>query len=127
MTGRPRAVILVGNPAGPYSRALRLPRTLAEAGYDVEIACSNGRPDAGNRDLSRIWERGASPNGAGGAVRSCVGTVVVPRFGSPTPRSPQRLHLSDGTVRNYLSEASEKLVVTNRTAAARLARDRGWL
>ena len=38
-----------------------------------------------------------------------------------------RLHLSDGTVRNYLSEVIGKLGVTNRTAAARLARDRGWL
>jgi two-component system, NarL family, response regulator DesR len=38
-----------------------------------------------------------------------------------------RLHLSDGTVRNYLSEAIGKLGVSNRTAAARLARDRGWL
>ncbi len=38
-----------------------------------------------------------------------------------------RLHLSDGTVRNYMSEAIGKLGVTNRTAAARLARDRGWL
>jgi two-component system, NarL family, response regulator DesR len=38
-----------------------------------------------------------------------------------------RLHLSDGTVRNYLSEAIGKLGVANRTAAARLARERGWL
>jgi len=38
-----------------------------------------------------------------------------------------RLHLSDGTVRNYLSEAIGKLGVSNRVAAARLARDRGWL
>jgi two-component system response regulator DesR len=38
-----------------------------------------------------------------------------------------RLHLSDGTVRNYLSEAIAKLGATNRMAAARLARDRGWL
>jgi two-component system response regulator DesR len=38
-----------------------------------------------------------------------------------------RVHLSEGTVRNYLSEAMRKLGVTNRTAAARLARDRGWL
>ncbi len=38
-----------------------------------------------------------------------------------------RLHLSDGTVRNYLSEAIGKLGVTNRVAAARLARERGWL
>jgi len=38
-----------------------------------------------------------------------------------------RLHLSDGTVRNYLSEAIGKLGVANRVAAARLARERGWL
>jgi glycosyltransferase involved in cell wall biosynthesis len=38
--GRPRAVILVGNPANPYSRAIRIGRTLAAAGYDVEIAAT---------------------------------------------------------------------------------------
>jgi len=38
-----------------------------------------------------------------------------------------RLHLSDGTVRNYLSEAIGKMGVANRVAAARLARERGWL
>jgi two-component system response regulator DesR len=37
------------------------------------------------------------------------------------------LHLSEGTVRNYLSEAMRKLGAPNRTAATRLARDRGWL
>ncbi|MFC5382334.1 response regulator transcription factor [Aquipuribacter nitratireducens] len=38
-----------------------------------------------------------------------------------------RLHLSDGTVRNYLSEAMAKLGASNRVAAARTARDRGLL
>ncbi|MEZ5118239.1 MAG: response regulator transcription factor [Candidatus Nanopelagicales bacterium] len=38
-----------------------------------------------------------------------------------------RVHLSEGTVRNYLSEAMRKLGATNRTAAARQARERGWL
>lgn len=37
------------------------------------------------------------------------------------------LHLADGTVRNYLSTAITKLGVTNRTQAAKLARERGWL
>lgn len=37
---RKRAVILVGNPANPYSRAIRLGRTLTEEGYDVEIAAT---------------------------------------------------------------------------------------
>jgi two-component system response regulator DesR len=38
-----------------------------------------------------------------------------------------RLFLSGGTVRNYLSDAIAKLGVSNRIAAARQARDRGWL
>jgi glycosyltransferase involved in cell wall biosynthesis len=37
---RKRAVILVGNPANPYSRAIRLGRTLTAQGYDVEIAAT---------------------------------------------------------------------------------------
>lgn len=37
------------------------------------------------------------------------------------------LHLAEGTVRNYLSEAIGKLGAGNRVEAARLARDRGWL
>ena len=37
------------------------------------------------------------------------------------------LHLSQGTVRNYLSEAIGKLGVGNRIEAYRLARQKGWL
>jgi two-component system, NarL family, response regulator DesR len=37
------------------------------------------------------------------------------------------LRLSEGTVRNYLSEAISKLGASNRTEAARIARQRGWL
>lgn len=38
-----------------------------------------------------------------------------------------RLHLSQGTVRNYLSEAIGKLGAGNRIEAYRLARAKGWL
>jgi two-component system, NarL family, response regulator DesR len=38
-----------------------------------------------------------------------------------------RLSLSEGTVRNYLSEAISKLGAANRTEAARIARQKGWL
>jgi two-component system, NarL family, response regulator DesR len=37
------------------------------------------------------------------------------------------LHLSEGTVRNYLSEAIAKLGASNRVEAARIARVKGWL
>ena len=37
------------------------------------------------------------------------------------------LSLSEGTVRNYLSEAISKLGAANRVEAARIARTKGWL
>jgi two-component system, NarL family, response regulator DesR len=37
------------------------------------------------------------------------------------------LNLSEGTVRNYLSEAISKLGADNRIEAARIAREKGWL
>jgi two-component system response regulator DesR len=37
------------------------------------------------------------------------------------------LNLSEGTVRNYLSEAISKLGAANRIEAARIARENGWL
>ena len=38
-----------------------------------------------------------------------------------------KIFLSEGTVRNYLSEASSKLGARNRIEAARIARAKGWL
>jgi two-component system, NarL family, response regulator DesR len=37
------------------------------------------------------------------------------------------LHLSEGTVRNYLSAAMGKTGARNRAEAVKLAEDRGWL
>ncbi|HEX6159293.1 MAG TPA: response regulator transcription factor [Thermoanaerobaculia bacterium] len=37
------------------------------------------------------------------------------------------LHLSEGTVRNYLSEAINKMGAGNRVEASRIAREKGWL
>jgi len=39
---RRRAVVLVGNPAAPYSRGLRIARALTDEGFDVEIAATSG-------------------------------------------------------------------------------------
>lgn len=47
--------------------------------------------------------------------------------GSPNAQIAVELHLAEGTVRNYLSAAITKLGARNRTEAANLARDRGWL
>lgn len=47
--------------------------------------------------------------------------------GHPNNEIAARLHLAEGTVRNYLSAAITKLGARNRTEAAHLARRRGWL
>jgi two-component system response regulator DesR len=47
--------------------------------------------------------------------------------GLPSADIARRLNLSEGTVRNYLSESIAKLGAGNRIEAARLARQRGWL
>ncbi|HUA59476.1 MAG TPA: response regulator transcription factor [Verrucomicrobiae bacterium] len=47
--------------------------------------------------------------------------------GASSAEIAARLELSEGTVRNYLSEAISKLGAANRTEAARLARQKGWL
>ncbi|RAJ66740.1 two-component system response regulator DesR [Streptomyces sp. Amel2xB2] len=47
--------------------------------------------------------------------------------GAPVAEIAERVSLTPGTVRNYLSAATAKLGAENRHAAARMARERGWL
>lgn len=47
--------------------------------------------------------------------------------GLTTAQIASELYLSEGTVRNYLSEAISKLNATNRIDAARIAKQKGWL
>ena len=47
--------------------------------------------------------------------------------GTDTGRIATLLHLSEGTVRNYLSSAMAKLGESNRLAAVRAAREMGWI
>ncbi|HZC33785.1 MAG TPA: glycosyltransferase [Candidatus Bathyarchaeia archaeon] len=109
---RPRAVVLVGGPVAPYSRALRIARALAAEGFGVEIAAiaAPGLPDretvspyaqglarapgaphvggAGTIELRRYrpagpWRfLGASEGASGAAVRSGASAVAVARGGS---------------------------------------------
>jgi two-component system response regulator DesR len=53
--------------------------------------------------------------------------LLLAADGMSTSDVAKRLNLSSGTVRNYLSEAIDKLGATNRIDAARIARSKGWL
>lgn len=47
--------------------------------------------------------------------------------GLKTAEIAARLFLSEGTVRNYLSDAIAKLNASNRVETARIAKQKGWL
>ena len=53
--------------------------------------------------------------------------LVAGQNGASIAEIAKALFLSEGTVRNYLSSAIQKLEVSNRTEAARVAEDQGWL
>ena len=80
---KPRAVVLVGNPANPYSRGLRVARSLAGRGFDVEIAAmaAEGVPDEeydGPIRIRRYAARGpwvdwhGGPSGPPGIARKVI-------------------------------------------------------
>ncbi|BDX05667.1 response regulator transcription factor [Planctobacterium marinum] len=54
-------------------------------------------------------------------------TLKLAADGLTTEQIAEKLFLSKGTVRNYLSSAASKLNAQNRIEAARIARQRGWL
>ncbi|HEY7201148.1 MAG TPA: LuxR C-terminal-related transcriptional regulator, partial [Candidatus Dormibacteraeota bacterium] len=47
--------------------------------------------------------------------------------GASVAQVAKRLFLSEGTVRNHLSAAIQKLHAGNRAEAARIAEEKGWL
>ena len=56
-----------------------------------------------------------------------IAALKLASDGLKTQDIAQSLYLSEGTVRNYLSEAISKLDATNRVDAARIAKQKGWL
>ena len=53
--------------------------------------------------------------------------LVAGQSGASIAEIAKALFLSEGTVRNYLSSAIQKLEVSNRAEAARVAEQQGWL
>ena len=100
---RPRAVVLVANPAAPYSRGLRVARSLASEGWEVEIAAQAREGLAteereGDVVIHRFPARGrwvawaAGPSGPPGFARKLVfrlhalGARLIPAIGrQPAP------------------------------------------
>ncbi|MCJ7481801.1 MAG: response regulator transcription factor [Thermodesulfovibrionales bacterium] len=54
-------------------------------------------------------------------------TLKLAGEGMTSKEISKQIHLAEGTVRNYLSEAISKLDANNRIDAYRIARQKGWL
>jgi two-component system response regulator DesR len=89
------------------------------------------------RAIRRIMqgERGVDPNLALSALSEGANpltsrereVLAASLFGASMVEIAARLSLSEGTVRNHLSVAMQKLGAQNRMEAARLAEQKGWL
>jgi two-component system response regulator DesR len=103
-----RGYLLKDAPAEALAAAIR---TVHQGGRAVapELALEGGRAVS-----DPLTERERQVLRAAGEGRS---TADIARL----------IHLSEGTVRNYLSEAISKLDAVNRIDAFRIAREAGWL
>ena len=107
--GRRQRVRRQGHPGPPAGRR-RTPGARRAAGR---------RPEPGRRDA---WPAGDSPLTARESE-----VLRAARDGGTVADLAFELHLSEGTVRNYLSAAIGKTGARTRAEAVRLADERGWL
>jgi glycosyltransferase involved in cell wall biosynthesis len=95
-----RAVVLVGNPAAPYSRGLRIARALAAEGYAVEIAAIAG---------------------PGVAEHEVDGAIEIHRYRPSGPFASMAADFSDGT-RLAGGDEGAGTIVDGRTTRRRTIR-----
>ena len=103
-----RGYLLKDAPVEELAAAIR---TVAAGGRAIPQALSAAAAEAG-RDPLTDRERDA---------------LRLAEDGLSNKRIAERLGLSPGTVRNYLSDAAGKLGAANRVEAGRVARRNGWL
>jgi two-component system response regulator DesR len=125
----PRVVILT-----TFARAGYLRRALdaGASGYVLKDAPSSRLADAirrvhaGGRAIDP--ELAAEAWGDGDPLTDRERQILrLAAEGRSGPEIARELRLSEGTVRNYLSEAISKVGGRNRVDAARIARAKGWL
>ncbi|MEM1180749.1 MAG: response regulator transcription factor [Acidobacteriota bacterium] len=116
----------------PSERLVEAIRTVARGESFLE-------PSITAKVLAKIQRTGApetpvSPGGgevpADGADALSSREIEILRLiaqGLPNRAIAERLHLADGTVKNYVSSILAKLQVSDRTQAALRARDLGWV
>jgi len=92
-----------------------------------ELALAIRRTTAGERVVDPGLAAAALSSGASPLSGRERDVLIASRGGAGIADIARDLFLSEGTVRNYLSSAIQKLQVTNRAEAARVAEELGWL
>jgi two-component system response regulator DesR len=92
-----------------------------------ELAVAIRRTMAGERVIDPGLAAAALSAGVSPLSEREREVLVAGQGGASIAEIAQALFLSEGTVRNYLSSAIQKLDVSNRTEAARVAEEQGWL
>ncbi|GAA1554424.1 response regulator transcription factor [Actinomadura kijaniata] len=100
---------------------------LIKDGPAAELAAAVRRVVAGERVIDPALAAAALSAGPNPLSPRERDVLAAGADGSTIADIAARLHLSEGTVRNYLSSAISKVGVRNRIEAARAAERQGWL
>ncbi|MFE9965574.1 response regulator transcription factor [Streptomyces sp. NPDC005525] len=82
---------------------------------------------AGERVIDPTLAAAALSDGASPLTERERDVLRTAADGSTNAEIATALHLSQGTVRNYLSTAIQKMAARNRAEAVRIASEKGWL
>jgi two-component system, NarL family, response regulator DesR len=93
----------------------------------AQLASAIRRVMAGERVVDPALATAALSEGHNPLTERERDVLVAATSGASIADIAESLVLSEGTVRNYLSEAISKLDAANRVEAARIARQKGWL
>jgi two-component system response regulator DesR len=129
-TPRPKVVILtaVGRPA-----AVRTALTAGVDGFILKSAPATELLDGlravagGRRVLAPDLAAAAVVKGDSPLTTREADVLALVGKGSAVPDIAAALHLSEGTVRNYLTGVVDKLDARSRTDAVRIAESNGWI
>ena len=92
-----------------------------------ELAVAIRRTAAGERVLDPQLAAQALSEGDSPLSQREAEVLVSAADGASIAEVASRLFLSEGTVRNHLSSAIQKLEARNRMEAVRIAEEKGWL
>lgn len=92
-----------------------------------ELATAIRKVHAGGRYLDPEMAASAMMAGESPLTERERGALALAAQGASVAEIAATLHLTQGTVRNYLSNAITKLGATNRITAIRSAQQKGWL